>query len=110
MEMYYLKKYKKVKGFVMNRYTGHTSYAYRQNNDIITSIGFTHNKKDKSHKVKLKHNINPNDNKDCYAKTKVEIQRYNTYRSKPEYSNYRIHKDDRNLIYKIANSNKKRRY
>ena len=95
----------------MNRYTGHTSYAYGQKNDIVSSLGFTHNKKDVANKTIMQHNINPNDSRDCYVKTQVEKQKYNTYRNKPEYSNYRIHKDDRKTISKIIQrNNKKRRY
>ena len=106
-----MKKYKKINGFVMNRKTGHTSYAYGQKNDMVNSLGFTHNKDDKASKVRLKHNINPNDSNDCYVKTQVERQRYNTYRNKPDYKNYRIHKEDNYLISTIIqNNNKKRRH
>lgn len=102
-------KTKKVSGFQMNRKTGHTSYAFRQNQDKVKSIGFTHNKDDRADKVQLKHNINPKDSSDCFAKTKVEEQRYNTYRNKPEYANYRVHNDDKKTIAKIIKDNKKRR-
>ena len=103
------KKVKKVKGFVMNRKTGHASYAFRQKFDMVDSIGFTHNKDDIADKEKLKHNINPKDNRDCYVKTKVEKQRYNTYRKKPEYSGYRIHPEDAETVKIIIQNDKKRR-
>lgn len=103
------KKVKKIKGFVMNRKTGHASYAFNQKDVIVNSLGFTHNKNDFAEKEKLKHNINPIDSSDCYVKTKIEKQKYNTYREKPEYKDYRIHKEDRDLITRLINGNKKRR-
>ena len=109
------KQVKKVKGFVMNRKTGHTSYAYKQKGVSVKSIGFTHNKNDKAEKAKLKHNINPKDDTDCYVKIKVEKQKYNTYRKKQDYKDYRLHKDDKPKIDRIimadekAEKNKKRR-
>ena len=103
------KKVKQVRGFVMNRKTGHTSYAYKQSYDMVNSLGFTHNCEDRAEKVKLKHNIDPNDKSDCYVKTKIEKQRYNTYRKKKEYSNYRIHNEDKVIVDYIISKNKKRR-
>lgn len=109
------KQVKKVKGFVMNRKTGHTSYAYKQKGVSVKSVGFTHNKNDKAEKEKLKHNINPKDDSDCYVKIKVEKQKYNTYRKKKDYKDYRLHKDDKPKIDRIikadekAEKNKKRR-
>lgn len=102
-----MKKVKKIKGFVMNKKTGHASYAFNQNDVNVDSLGFTHNKDDIASKEKLKHNINPNDSSDCYVKTKVEKQKYNTYRKKQDYDNYRIHKDDKELINKIILQDKK---
>ncbi len=104
-----MKKVKKVKGFVMNKKTGHTSYVFKQEYDLINSLGFTHNKNDISDKKKLKHNINPNDNSNCYVKTKIERQRFNTYREKDKYKDYRIHKEDRSLISELIKKDKKRR-
>lgn len=100
-------KVKIIKGFVMNRKTGHVSYAYSQNKVDVKSIGFTHNKFDKAPKRKLEHNIDPNDKSKCYVKTKVENYKYNDYRYKPEYKDYRIHDKDKPLINGIIN--KKRR-
>lgn len=76
---------------------------------MVDSIGYTHNKDDKAEKRKLKHNINPKDKQDCYAKTKVEKQRYNTYRKKVEYSEYRIHPEDKHIIDSIISNDKKKR-
>lgn len=105
-----MKKIKRIKGFVMNKKTGHTSLAYKQNKTEVSSIGFTHNRFDRADKRKLNYNINPNDNTSCFAKTKVEKQKYNEYRYKDEYKNYRIHSKDKPLINKIIQSdNKKRR-
>lgn len=92
----------------MNRKTGHTSYAYWQKDKNVHSLGFTHNPFDKADKQKLSHNINPNDTTDCYVKTKVERQKYNTYREKEEYKNYRIHKSDKPKIENIIFHNKKK--
>ena len=93
----------------MNRKTGHASYAFKQNFDIVDSFGFTHNINDIAPKEQLKHNINPKDTRPCYVKTKIERQRYDTYREKQEYKDYRIHKEDRPLLSKLVKSNKKRR-
>lgn len=98
-------KVKRVTGFVTNRKTGHVSDIVKQKGAMVNSIGFTHNKNDRAEKVKLKHNINPNDSRDCYAKTKVEVQRYNTYRNNPDYVNYRIHKEDKPTIQRIILEN-----
>lgn len=104
-----MKKVKKVKGFVMNKRTGHASYAFQQQDVMVHSLGFTHNKDDFADKEKLKHNIDPLDGSNCYVKTKIEKQKYNTYRSKPEYSRYRIHDDDKDKIQKLICRHKKRR-
>ncbi|MBQ3214183.1 MAG: hypothetical protein IJB10_04185 [Clostridia bacterium] len=102
-----MKKIKKIKGFVMNRTTGHASYAYKQKKTMVSSLGFTHNKFDKSEKRILHKNIDPYDNTDCYVKLKIEKQPYNKYRYKSDYSNYRFHEKDKPLINSIIN--KKRR-
>ena len=104
------KKIKQVNGFVMNKTTGHVSYAFKQQKAQVKSLGFTHNSKDRAEKKKLSHNVDPRDTRDCYVKTKVENQKYNTYRNKPDYKSYRIHHKDKSVIdYIIANDNKKRR-
>lgn len=103
------KKIKRVKGFVMNRKTGHVSYAFKQEDKNVNSLGFTHNGKDIASKKKLKYNINPNDETDCYVKTNIEKQKYNTYRQNEKFHNYRIHSDDLILIKMLMNENKKRR-
>lgn len=103
------KKVKKVKGFQMNKKTGHPSYAFEQKHDRVKSIGFTHNKKDIAQKVRLNYNIDPNDKSNCYAKVKVEIQKNNTYRNSGKLQGYRIHKEDFPIITEIIVSNKKRR-
>ena len=103
------KKVKNVKGFQMNRKTGHVSYVYEQKQKKAKSIGFTHNKDDKAPKRKLNHNINPNDLGHCYAKTKIEIQKSSDYRSKQDYKGYKIHAEDKPIIVEIIKNNKKRR-
>ena len=103
------KKVKKVKGFQMNRKTGHVSFIINQNKENVRSLGFTHNKMDRSEKIQLKHNINPNDKEKCYVKTRIELQKYKHYRNKKEYGNYRIHDEDQTIVVKIINDNKKRR-
>lgn len=100
-------KVKRVTGFVTNRKTGHVSYAFKQKGAEVKSVGFTHNKDDIAEKIKLKHNINPKDNSDCFAKTRVEEQRYNTYRDNPNYNNYRIHNADKPIINKIISNDKR---
>lgn len=109
-----MKKFKKVKGFNMNKKTGHVSYAYWQKNKNVRSLGFTHNLNDKSEKEHLVHNIDPDDCSACFVKTKIEKQKSNDYRQKSKYKNFRIHDDDKPLIRRIISSdktnvNKKRR-
>lgn len=107
-----MKKVKKVKGFVMNRKTGHTSYAFKQRDTMVDSLGFTHDKDFQASKRRLNYNIDPEDTERCYVKTKVERQKYNTYREDKKYSNYRFHKDDMPIINSIidkAKSKKKKR-
>ena len=101
-------KVKRISGFQTNRKSGHVSFAFKQKGVEVNSIGFTHNKDDRADKVKLNHNINPNDKTDCFAKTKVETQRYNTYRNNPNYKDYRIHPEDRPIINKIITSDKEK--
>lgn len=104
-----MKKVKKVKGFVMNRKTGHASYAFKQKGVDVESLGFTHNEEDIAEKEKLRHNIDAKDNRACYVKTKIEKQRYNTYREKEDYKDYRFHPEDRELVQGLMKGNKKRR-
>lgn len=101
-----MKKFERIKGFVLNKKTGHPSYAYWQNQKRVKSLGFTHNKNDIADKQKLKYNINSSDISDCYVKTNVEKQRYNDYRYKNNYGGYRIHKDDKQLIRNIIDNDK----
>lgn len=103
------RSYKQIRGFVMNRKSGHTSYAFRQSSKNVQSLGFTHNKDDKADKQKLKHNIDPNDTSDCYVKTKIEHQKYNDYRYAQKYKNYRIHPDDKAKVYYIIGSRKQKK-
>ena len=93
----------------MNRKTGHPSYSFSQNYDQVNSIGFTHNKEDIADKIKLKHNIDPKDKRDCFAKTVIEVQKSNTYRQTSSTKSMRIHKDDKTVIAQIIKTNKKRR-
>lgn len=107
------RKYKKVKGFNMNKKTGHTSYAYKQHGEWVSSLGFTHDSKETyGTKSKLKYNIDPLDTRDCYVKNESEYFKSKYYKSKPKYSNYRFHSSDKFLIDDIIrkNKNKKRRY
>lgn len=99
-------KNKKVKGFQMNRKTGHVSYAFSQKKQNVESLGFTHNKNDKAPKVRLQHNINPDDTQDCFVKTTVERQKSNQYKANSKYSKYRIHEDDKTLIEIIIQTDK----
>lgn len=101
------KKVKRVKGFQMNKKTGHVSLAFWQKDKDVKSVGFTHNKDDPADKVQMAHNIDPNDSSECFAKTKVEKQKFNTYRQSEKLKNYRIHKDDKGKITKIISADKK---
>lgn len=103
------KKVKIVKGFYMNKKTGHPSYAFSQRRKRIESVGFTHNKNDVAKKVKLKHNIDKSDRADCYVKTVIEVQQSNEYRRTSKTDKLRIHKEDEPIILKIIKNNKKKR-
>ena len=59
-----MREYKRVRGFVVNKRSGHPSYAYWQKDNKVNSVGFTHNKYDIADKQKLKHNIDPKDTSD----------------------------------------------
>lgn len=101
---------KKVKGFNMNKKTGHVSLAYSQQGQKVKSIGFTHNPSEKHGKLeKLNHNINPEDSSDCYVHVDVEKQKAKDYVSKPKYDKYRIHVDDELTIEIIKQKDNKKR-
>lgn len=102
------KQIKHVHGFVMNKVTGHPSFAYRQDRDNVDSLGFTHNKNDFADKIEIK-NINPKEPGYSYVKTKVEHQKFNKYKQNPDYKGYRIHPDNKLIINKIINDDKKKR-
>lgn len=100
-----LKKIPKVRGFKMNKKTGHVSLAYKQKKETVYSIGFSHKKNKKSGKMSKIKSIDPSKPDDpCFVKHKVEKYKYNNYRTKSEYKRYRIHQDDKNLIQKIKKS------
>lgn len=103
-----MKKIKRVKGFVMNKTTGHLSYAYTQQKKYVKSIGFTGNKNDFANKVKLKHNVDPASSRDCYVKTDIEYQKYNKYHRNPKYDKYRFHNADKPTINSIIEKNEKK--
>lgn len=96
----------------MNKKTGHISWAFWQKDKNVMSVGFTHNKFEKyEKKTKLKHNINPKDKTACYVKHTIEKHKWNDYKKKPEYKDYRIHTEDKptiDAIIKNGLSNKKR--
>ena len=69
----------------MNRKTGHTSYAYWKKDKSVHFPSFTHNPLDRAEKEMLDYNINPKDTSACIVKTKVEKQKYNTYREKEDF-------------------------
>lgn len=105
------KKTKNIKGFVMNKKSGHPSYAYYQKNKIVSAIGFTDSENYNKPKTKLDYNINPASKKTCYAKNMIENEHCNTYKYKPEYREYRIHEKDIDKIEHIKrlDKTKKRR-
>lgn len=101
------RKIKSVKGFVMNRKSGHPSLAYHQRGEQVKSIGFTHNEKDKEEKIPLSENINPKDKRKCYVKIKIERQRSKDYRIVKAYSEYRVAKQDKHIIEFIIKQKKR---
>lgn len=99
--------HKKLKGFVMNKDTGHPSLPYYQNGDIVKAVDFSHNPNTKfDDRVELLHNIDPKDTESkSYAKKRVSIKRSSRFREKKEYRDYRIHPDDKPTIDNIIQSN-----
>ena len=106
------KPIQKIKGFTLNRKTGHVSWAFWQKDKNVMSLGFTHNSGQKyEKKTKLKHNINQKDKTPCYVKHTIEEHKFNNYKKKPEYLSYRIHTEDKptiDAIIKNGLKNKKR--
>ena len=103
------KKHKTLKkGFYKNKKTGHPSFVYWHKDMLVHSIGFTHNKHDFADKIKLNHNINPNDNSECFALTKIQEQKDSDYKNKKEYEDYIIHNDDKSIIKQIIESKKRK--
>ena len=99
------KKVKKVKGFQMNKKTGHPSKIISQKGKHVKSYGFTHNGEGGNKKL-LSHNIDPRDSKKCYVKTVIEKQVSSDYRTKKEYMGYRVHKDDYHILIEIRKKDK----
>lgn len=105
------KKVKKVRLRVIqqNKITGHPSYPFSQTNNSVKSVGFTHNSDEKhGKKIKLKHNINPNDKGNCYVKVTIEKQKSKDYVEKAKFKNHKIHPEDQPTINSIIRKNKKR--
>lgn len=102
------KKIKRLKGFYMNRKSGHPSYVFSQKDKNTKSLGFTHNKNDKAPKEELTHNIDPNGKGKSFVKIKVENQKVRDFRNIPEYKDYRIHREDLPIIVKIIENDKKK--
>ncbi len=104
-----MKQYKRVRGFVRNKTTGHVSFAFWQKDNKVNSVGFTHNADDKAEKRRLSHNIDPEDNSPCFVKTKVEKQQYTKYRYDKKYRSYRLHNDDKKVIASIVARDKSKK-
>lgn len=80
------------------------------NRKFTKAIDFTHDpKEDIDEKEELKKNINPKDNSKCYVKIKVSKIKNNKYKEAPEYSEYRIHQKDRELIEQIKSGTYKKK-
>lgn len=102
-------KVKNVKGFNMNRKSGHPSLVYWQKDKHTKSLGFETNKDKFVETKQLKHNINPKSNESCFVKTKIENQKYNDfYNPYGKYNDYRIHKEDKSLIDIIIKNDKQK--
>lgn len=77
---------------------GHPVYVYGESNKKRKYLVFTHKpEKGKEYNfVKLKYNIDPNDNDDCYLKKSFEISD-RTSLVKPNVK-YRIHNSDKETV------------
>jgi hypothetical protein len=84
---------------------GHPSLIYEKNDkkNRYKAIQFTHVKG--SDRTELKHNINSNDNRKCYVINYPIIDKRKKFGSK-ELTNFKVHKEDKNLINKIKRKKK----
>lgn len=79
---------------------GHPALIYKKDDskDSYYAVCFTTSKGKK--RVKLKHDINPNTNKDVYVLNNPIKSRRQNFSNWP-FKGYRVHKDDKNTINKI---------
>ena len=85
-----------------NKDKGHPVWVYRKRGRVYKYLSFTHKpEKDKVEQYeRLKYNINPKDNKDCYVNKKYSITQKNAFEDPKE--NYRIHEKDKDTIKKYC--------
>lgn len=88
--------------FKRNKKTGHPSLPIAKTRRMTDAIGFTHDD-DETHtkKYKMKKNINPKENRQMFVKVSLERQKNSSYKDEPKYKDFRIAKEDREVIDKI---------
>ena len=79
------------------RNVGHPSYIYAKRGRDCKYLTFTHTPENESDYVKLKHNIDPEEeNVPVYMKKQYSISSHSAFR--PPDKKYRIHQDDRETV------------
>lgn len=85
----------------------HPALIFEQSGNYVKPIVFTHSATTKGRSnVKLKHNVDPDDLKDCYA-VPYRGPRLRADFQSPK-KNYRIHKDDSETVRRLRSEHKKR--
>lgn len=87
---------------------GHPSYITESSGKFYRFFCFTHSPTTDGQKnVKLKHNIDPKENRDCYVRPIRQTDLSENFEL--PYIRYRLHQDDLSKIKNLVSSNKKRK-
>ena len=95
------KPWKSVNRFKRRKSTktvGHPVWVYRKRGRFYKYLTFTHKPTNEEDFEKLKHNIDLDDNSDCYVKKQFEINHSNAFQEPDK--KYRIHPKDKNTVKK----------
>ncbi len=87
---------------------GHPSYITESSGTRFRFFCFTHSPStDGEQNIKLKHNIDPKEVRDCYVRPVRQID--TVYSFEPAKIKYRIHEEDKPLIQRLRKEKRKRR-
>lgn len=79
---------------------GHPSYIFGSSGKKFRFFCFTHSDTtDGAENIKLKHNIDKNDNRDCYIRPVAQVDNRDNF--EPARKKYELHKEDKSLIAKL---------